>query len=145
MSNYKFIIINNQETFSIREIPVLSYDKYFEVADELLQRPGHHCVTCYAYPHQQTLKFICVIADDVAHHLKAFSYEMSQNGSKELPSLTAIHPPMHINEREITENLGVKFVGHPWAKPVRYSWNRADRSNIINEYPFYRIDGGELQ
>ncbi|MDZ4714476.1 MAG: NADH-quinone oxidoreductase subunit C [Cytophagales bacterium] len=141
---YKFIIINNNETLLLREIPVLSYDRYFEVADELLRKEGHHCVTCYAYMQSQGLKFICAIADDHAHQLKVFSYEMSSNSSRELPSLAASHSPMHIYEREIAENFGVIFTGHPWAKPVRYSWNRADRTNIINNYPFYRIDGGEL-
>ena len=51
---------------------------------------------------------------------------------------------MHIYEREISENFGVEFTGHPWPKPVRYAWNRADQEKVINNYPFYRIDGGEL-
>src|SRR5207247_2562206 len=33
---------------------------------------------------------------------------------------------------------------HPWKKPVRYAFNRADRQQIINNYPFYKIESEEL-
>ena len=50
----------------------------------------------------------------------------------------------HGYEREIMENFGVEFLSHPWKKPVRYAFNRADRSKVINNYPFYKITSSEL-
>jgi Ni,Fe-hydrogenase III large subunit len=51
---------------------------------------------------------------------------------------------MHIFEREIHEAYGVKFEGHTWLKPVRYPHDRADRLSVIDNYPFYEIEGEEL-
>jgi Ni,Fe-hydrogenase III large subunit len=51
---------------------------------------------------------------------------------------------LHIFEREIAENFGINFPGHPWLKPVRYSFNRFDKSKIVNNYPFYSIKSDEL-
>jgi Ni,Fe-hydrogenase III large subunit len=47
-------------------------------------------------------------------------------------------------EREIHENFGVNYTDHPWLKPVRYAFNRADKSQTIENYPFYSIDSEEL-
>lgn len=140
----KYATIKNQEVLLLKHLPVLSYNIYLEVADELLRKPGHHCVSCYAYPATTGLKMICCIADDYAHDIKVFSHEMPSDGSKQLASLSKEHPPMHMYEREMAENFGIEFVDHPWPKPVRYAWNRKDQSKVINNYPFYRIDGEEL-
>ena len=51
---------------------------------------------------------------------------------------------MCIFEREIYENFGVEFEGHPWLKPVRYPCGRSDKSKIIDNYPFYEIESEEL-
>ena len=143
-SSEKYVIIKNQETIPLREIPVFSYDEFFHtVSSELLQE-GHHCVNYYAYADSSLLKFICCIADDGQHVIKVLSHEMPINVKQELPSLTQAHYAMHIFEREIAENFGVHFTEHPWLKPVRYAWNRADQSKIINNYPFYKIDTEEL-
>ena len=53
-------------------------------------------------------------------------------------SLTPDFPSLHVFEREIFEQLGVKPLGHPWLKPVRFAGaNPAE----IATYPFYPIDG----
>jgi Ni,Fe-hydrogenase III large subunit len=62
----------------------------------------------------------------------------------QLTSLAREIYAFHIFEREIAENFGVEFVYSPWAKPVRYAFNRANKANVINTYPFYKIQGDEL-
>ena len=47
-------------------------------------------------------------------------------------------------EREIHENFGIQYIGHPWLKPLRYPFNRFDKSQTIANYPFYSIDSEEL-
>lgn len=141
-THMNFATIKNQDTLALRDLPVLSYADYFALADELLRKEGHHCVSCYGYPKSGKLKLICCIADDFNQTIKVFSSEVTNN--ERLASLAKDHFPMHIYEREIAENFGVAFIDHPWPKPVRYAWNRSDRNQVINNYPFYRIDGGEL-
>jgi len=144
MSTNKFALVKNQGTISLADIPVIPFGEFFQVAHGLLSENNHHCVNYYAYPTSGLLKFICCIADDTEHIVKILAHEMPEEGKKPLLSLAKEHYPMHIYEREIAENYGIEFMYHPWAKPVRYAWNRADQSKIINDYPFYKIDGNEL-
>ncbi len=65
------------------------------------------------------LKFYCCIADDENKNIRVFSHKLDK-GSLQLKSLTPVVSQLHIFEREIHENFGVEFNGHPWLKPVRY-------------------------
>lgn len=70
------------------------------------------------------------------------------------PSLTPRHPELHLFEREIAEQCGVRPVGHPWFKPVRFhssyraghdAWNRpAGVHPLVGVTDFYRIEGEEV-
>ncbi len=62
----------------------------------------------------------------------------------QLTSITKEIYSFHIFEREIAENFGVEFIYSPWYKPVRYAFDRADKNKVINNYPFYKIQGDEL-
>ena len=39
---------------------------------------------------------------------------------RHFPSLAVLSPQVHLFEREIAEQFGVIFDGHPWMKPVRF-------------------------
>lgn len=144
MTTERFLSLQNQSTVSISEIPVLQYGEFEKYVLELLQDKNYHCVNYYAFPSKEKLKFICCLADDVSQTVKVASHELPLNGLKRLTSLTAHVYAMHIFEREIAENFGVEFIYAPWKKPVRYAWNRADRKQVIDNYPFYKIDSDEL-
>ncbi|HSM93775.1 MAG TPA: NADH-quinone oxidoreductase subunit C [Anaeromyxobacteraceae bacterium] len=53
-------------------------------------------------------------------------------------SLTPDFPALHVFERELFEQLGVRPLGHPWLKPVRFP---AAKPGDVASYPFYPIDG----
>jgi Ni,Fe-hydrogenase III large subunit len=53
-------------------------------------------------------------------------------------SLTRDFPALHVFEREIFEQHGVKPLGHPWLKPLRFP---AAARGAIAAYPFYVIEG----
>ena len=72
-----------------------------------------------------------------------FAHEINKD-KPVLKSLTPVCSQLHIFEREIHENFGVEFEGHPWLKPVRYSHDRSDKSKIMDNYPFYDIESEEL-
>jgi Ni,Fe-hydrogenase III large subunit len=70
------------------------------------------------------------------------------------PSLTPDCPQVHLFEREIAEQFGLRPEGHPWLKPVRFvmsqrpghdAWGRtAAEPPVIGVTDFYRVEGDEV-
>jgi Ni,Fe-hydrogenase III large subunit len=144
LTQQNYLTVKNHETISLKELPVLSYGDFYGHASELLSEKENHCVAYYGYQTENKLKFICCIADDRRGDIKILSHELDNNAKKQLLSLTKDFYGMHIFEREIAENFGIDFIYHPWKKPVRYAHDRADKNQIIDNYPFYRIASEEL-
>jgi len=136
-------IKNNSLSEEINEIPVLKYDKFYDQVVGFLKDEAKHCIAYYCFESSDKLKFFCCIADDNESSIAIFAHELNKD-QRRLISLTPRCPPIHIFEREIHENSGVEFEGHPWLKPIRYSYNRIDKSKIMDNYPFYNIDSEEL-
>lgn len=143
-STMNFATITNPGMVALKDLPVLAHSDFYQTADQLLPMEGHHCVAYYGYPTGGKIQLICCIADDLSHTMKVFSTLADSQLPSRLMSLAKVHYPMHLFEREIAENFGIEFVYHPWPKPVRYAWNRAYPDQVINTYPFYRIEGREL-
>lgn len=144
IENDKYVVIKNQGTVSLFDIPAIPYNLFLSEIIELLQNDQNHCVAYYAYPVAEKLKFICCIADDRTGGILVFSHEQPLRKGVQLNSIAKNVYAFHIFEREISENFGVEFINSPWNKPVRYAFNRADRKKIINDYPFYKIQSDEL-
>lgn len=140
----KYISIKNQSTIPLEGIPLLPYGAFSQVVSSLLSKDENHCVNYYAYRDSGKLKFICCIADDTVGDIKVLSHELDEQGNKQLLSLAKDIYAMHVYEREISENFGVIFIYHPWPKPLRYAFDRADKTKVINNYPFYKIESDEL-
>ena len=140
----KYVVIRNQGTVSLGDIPIIPYNLFLAEVLSLLEKSSNHCVAYYAFPFRQRLKFICCIANDDNGDIMVLSHEHPLRKGIQLISLALSCYALHIYEREIAENFGVEFINSPWDKPVRYAFNRADRSRIINNYPFYRIQSDEL-
>ncbi|MCE5346602.1 MAG: NADH-quinone oxidoreductase subunit C [Bacteroidales bacterium] len=136
-------IKNNSISPDLKEIPVLQYDIFYELVCDFLKDEARHCIAYYGVPTSGILKLFCYIADDNNSSIAVFSHELDNN-TIVLKSITPVCPQLQIFEREIHENFGVVFDGHPWMKPVRYSHYRSDKSNIIDNYPFYTIESEEL-
>ena len=139
-----FITVLNNQTVPLQNIPVLGYAEFTAQVKLLLDDPGNHCVSYFGYPvNKEKHQFFILIADDSAGDIKILSYELEDILNQKLDSITKHIPALHIFEREIHENFGIQFTGHPWLKPVRYSWNRPDKTKDLNNYPFYRLEGHE--
>ena len=59
-------------------------------------------------------------------------------------SFTPDVPSLHLFEREFYEETGIEPEGHPWLKPVRYGKEHITRTGLIEQYPFYSMDGDEI-
>jgi len=134
---------NNSFPVALNEIPVLEYGTFYDQVNELLNDTAKHSLAYFCLESSGRLKFYCCIADDNHSNISIFSHELKKE-KPVIKSLTQINPQLHIFEREIHENHGVKFDGHPWLKPLRYSHDRSDKSQVMNNYPFYSIGGEEL-
>jgi Ni,Fe-hydrogenase III large subunit len=134
---------NNPGAVNVSDIPVLEYDAFTEQTLTLLKKREHHAVDYFTTCTGNKLRFFILIAGDDTHTIYLYSHVQDRN-VKVLNSLTAHHYPMHVFEREIFEEHGILFVGHPWLKPLRYPNERADRNAAMSNYPFYTIESEEL-
>ncbi len=91
-----------------------------------------------------------VLADDAQNQL--YVGRAAVEGDS-FPSLTPRCPQLHLFEREIAEQFGLKPLGHPWMKPVRYrrSWTKRDAWDRPAGEPilpgvgdFFRVEGDEV-
>jgi Ni,Fe-hydrogenase III large subunit len=56
-------------------------------------------------------------------------------------SLTPAHPAAQAFERELWEQTGLRPVGHPWLKPIRFEGARQQHTA---DYPFFSVRGQEV-
>ncbi|NLJ43944.1 MAG: NADH dehydrogenase subunit [Bacteroidales bacterium] len=136
-------IENNPSAVDLNNVPVIEYDRFYTEVSDLLRDGSNHCLSYHGFERDNDILFICLIADDSSGKIRAFSFRAGRELSS-VKSLTTQCPAMHVFEREIHENLGIDFDGHPWLKPVRYPFNRKNRDEMMDNYPFYRIGSEEL-
>jgi len=138
-----YISLKNNQTVPVSDIPKVSYDSFLVLNTGMLaERTERHCVNYFGYRTGDKIKLICCIADDADHMIYVSSCLV--NEQDKYASFTAKMPCFEKFEREIHENFGIRYLDHPWLKPVRYASNRYDKSQTIANYPFYSIDSEEL-
>ncbi len=138
------LAMKNGETVPMADIPLLSYGEFYQQVSDLLADEHGHCVTYYGCQYRGHLRLLCAIANDHRRTIEVLSYELPVAGPHRLPSLAAKFFPLHGFEREIWENWGVEFTNHPWLKPIRFPWDRANQQRQVNDYPFYAIESEQL-
>ncbi len=138
-----YLTINNHQSVPVASIPELKYDHFLDQNTTFLNdNSARHCVTYFGYMAGQEIKLICCIADDENHNILISSSTVTKEAC--LNSFSAKNLSFEKFEREIHENFGIAYSDHPWLKPVRYSENRADKSKLIPDYPFFNITSEEL-
>ncbi|MGA2505966.1 MAG: hydrogenase [Chitinispirillaceae bacterium] len=60
---------------------------------------------------------------------------LAAKAPKEYPAFSTTKPQVHMFERDIFEKNGIRPVGHPWLKPVRFVYDD------IGDADYYRIEG----
>ncbi len=100
---------------------------------------GARAVTWYGRPADDpSLVLLTAVLED-AGALSALRTEISRD--RGFHSLTRELPALHVFERELHEQLGVKPHDHPWLKPVRFP---SATPGQMDAYPFYAIEGKEV-
>jgi len=135
-------ISSNPGQVSLTEVPVLPYEDFCIKTVSLLSKEANHCVNYFVNGSGSFLHFYMLIANDDSHKILVYSHRQPA-GIKVLDSITKSCFQLHAFEREISENTGISFAGHPWMKPLRYPFNRAARNTAMKDYPFYKIESEE--
>ena len=101
--------------------------------------------------HSDNVDLYVVLADAARAQLQVGKTTLE---SDRFPSLTPDCPQVHLFEREIAEQYGVRPAGHPWFKPVRFhasyrpghdAWSRKpEEIPVIGVMDFYRVEGEEI-
>lgn len=138
----------NGERIALNDLDIQDYGVFSAELDALLQNALCHCIQYFAYPQSDDqLRLIACVADDGNQGIYVLAAECPRpqpDHPVRLASLTPRHHALHGFEREIWENWGIEWEGHPWLKPIRYPANRYHADSTIEDYPFYRISGGQL-
>lgn len=138
-----FISIKNNQRIACSSIPELDYNSFMELnVFNLLKSEGSHCVNYFGYPDSGKIRLICCIADDNLQSIQVSSCVVDAHQS--LPSFSKHNLAFEKFEREIHENFGMGYTGHPWLKPVRFPFNRFNKDIKVADYPFFSIEGEEL-
>jgi Ni,Fe-hydrogenase III large subunit len=97
------------------------------------------------------VRLYAVLADRARASLRLGSTRLEGDA---YPSLTPECPQVHLFEREVAEQFGVRPEGHPWLKPVRFhpsyrpghdAWGRDPAQKpIVGVMDYYRVEGEEV-
>lgn len=140
-----YYITDNLAGFvSLKDIPEVEYAALYNDLKERLKQDSYHVAHYFATPNGNRLRFYILLLDDAAHKVMVASFSMEYYEDVALPSLTALHPALHVYEREISELYNVEFDSMPWNKPLRFPFNRRNRNSTMDNYPFYTIEGESL-
>lgn len=147
MSDY-LTITNPSKAVPLNTLPVLDYGRFYECVLDLMEEDESHCLNYFAFPFEGDLLFLCFIANDAEHSVAILAHKVRGEGVRgekvRLISLASKCIAMHGFEREIHENFGVEFEGHPWLKPVRFPTASPGEAVHLKDYPFYSIESEEL-
>jgi Ni,Fe-hydrogenase III large subunit len=130
-------------------VPLLSFEALREKAIDAPKREQRVCAL-FGTPAGGQIELVLVLADDAGGALEAVRAKVV---GESFSSMTVECPQVHLFEREIAEQWGVRPDGHPWFKPVRFhapwrgrdAWGRPPGVHPqCGVTDFYRVEGEEV-
>jgi Ni,Fe-hydrogenase III large subunit len=101
-------------------------------------------------PDPAAVALVVVLADERRSRLAVGQTRLR---GEAFDSLTPACPQVHLFEREIAEQFGLRAIGHPWFKPVRYhrsyrpghaAFVAPGEEPLVGVTEFYRVEGDEV-
>ena len=134
------------EPVAVGQIPLLPIADFRRaILDGIAE--GGRLVACYGEPRGTAIRLVAIWADDLIGELRAVAAEPGES----YPALAPDCPQAAGFEREIAEQWGVKPLGHPWLKPLRFhrsyrpghdAWDRAAAAAPVpSAMDFFRVEG----
>lgn len=111
--------IRNGRAIQLLDVPLVTIDALREwIIDRVVAKKGSRVVSMFiSGTLSGALYLFVVLANDISGSI---SVARAQIAADSFPSLTPQAPQVHLFEREIAEQYGVRPEGHPWLKPVRF-------------------------
>jgi len=141
----------NGGVLPLADVPRLSHAEFGGLIKARLTT-GRRLVACFAVPagEGEGLSLHAVLAEDSSATLES----IATVPLREFDSLTPEIPQLHLFEREIGEQYGVTFAGHPWFKPLRFhapwpgrqdAWGRDPRAHPqVGDLNYFMVEGEEI-
>ena len=151
MSHSCFAQLVNGRAVKLDVIPTLAFDGFMQAILNGVAA-GQRVSAMFGDSTAQSdiTMLYAVMADDQQNQLYV---GRTQIEGDQFPSLTPNCPQVHLFEREIAEQFGLKPIGHPWLKPVRYqhsktghdAWDRPSSQSILPAVgDFFQVEGDEV-
>ena len=137
----EYIITKNNKPVKLKEIPRLDMRSFREQTAKMT-RDGMRPVLYFGLKQGKSVFLYSVLADDDDSRLYIYSGDLE--GKTSYPSITTEIPSFWNFENEIHEEFGIVPEGHPWLRPVRYAFDRHDRSKTMERFPFFKMSGDEM-
>jgi len=139
--------IRNGEAIARNAIPNLPFELFRQELLKFVREGDGQVVQFFAYEDHACLKAIAVLRD----HTNLYVAEC--NLPEDFGALTADCEKFHMFEREIAEQYGVRPVGHPWLKLVRYHANYRNKKDVFandyhqdipGNYDYFQVEGESI-
>lgn len=152
MSDGRFAVLHPGRAIPRPQVPRLSPADFREaVIGEAAGGARVAALFGDAPPPGDRVELYAVLADGARGRLRA---TVTRLESDRYPSMTPDCPQVHLFERELAEQYGIRPEGHPWLKPVRFhasyrpgqdAWGRpAGEEPIPGVTDFFRVEGEEI-
>ena len=144
--NARFLACRNAEPAPLADVPLVAASVFRNAVLDAIAADECRIASLFAREADGRIELIAVLADDETSELGFIRTHVTDD---RFESLTFDCPQANLFEREIAEQYGVKPVGHPWLKPVRFhqSW-RKGHSVFGRPEPgvtdFFRVEGEEI-
>ncbi len=144
-------ILGNGGVLPLTAIPRLTQAEFGILIKARLAAEGR-LAACFAVPEGQgeALSLYAILVNDANATLEAIATEPL----RQFTSLTPEIPQLHLFEREIGEQYGVSFAGHPWFKPLRFhapwpgrqdAWGRDPSAHPqVGDLNYFTVEGEEI-
>jgi Ni,Fe-hydrogenase III large subunit len=151
-TRHSFAAVHAGHAVPASAVPELTFDDFRSAVVRGVGR-GQRVAALYADPTgpADRLDLVAVLADPARSVLRVGRTPLAGD---RYPALTPDCPQVHLFEREIAEQFGVRPDGHPWFKPVRFhasyrpghdAWGRpAGEEPVVGVTDFYRVEGDEI-
>uniref|UniRef100_A0A7C3HY66 Hydrogenase n=1 Tax=Gracilinema caldarium TaxID=215591 RepID=A0A7C3HY66_9SPIR len=141
--------LSNGQSIALADIPFYEYAAFTDAIIAAVAK-GMRVNAFFGITQRNAVEVFVILSDDDRGRL--FAGRSLIEGDS-FPSITPRCPQMHLFERELAEQFGLKALGHPWFKPVRYTpsftgkdaWDRPKGEPILPAVgDFYRIEDEQI-
>ncbi len=142
--------IRNASAVPLASVPLLPLEAFRQ---DIIAAPANdlRVVSLHGRPLANSIELCAVLARDLDGVLEVARTIVEGTS---FSSMTPECAQVHLFERELGEQWGLRAEGHPWWKPVRFhksyraghdAWERkGDEQPTIGATDFYRVDGEEI-